>query len=909
MTLNFFIPYQTQWGQQLKLTGNLAQLGAGNPDLAPQMQYRPGGLWTFSLELPDETQEIQYHYFIHDERSGWQEHESSERKLLLDKNMSETEVHDLWRSGWDVEAAWDSSAFRRALMPFEEEKRKKTRKPALHSAATVRFQLYAPRVKPGHRIYVSGSSDALGNWKAEDAVPLDGGLFPTWYADVSLTGKEGILRYKYLIRDEESGEVLAWENGSDRVIDTSVLNTAAYLQADEKFRYPGGYWRGSGVALPVFSLRSQASWGVGELSDIKLLVDWAVRAGMNLVQILPINDTVATHSWADSYPYAAISVFALHPLYLRPDAIGSIKDKAMQAELEAERQALNALPEVDYPAVMALKSRYFKILYDQNQQKFLKEKAYQVFFEENKDWLLPYAVFSCLRDRFHTADFHTWPEYSSYQAAEAEDFASPDKEWYNDVAIHYYIQYHLHLQMSEAATYARSRGVILKGDIPIGIYRHSVDAWTAPYLYHMDAQAGAPPDAFAVAGQNWRFPTYNWQVMAQDGYAWWRSRMTQLSGYFDAFRIDHILGFFRIWEIPGDAVQGILGHFNPCLPLSRQELMNRSLWLDYERYCMPYIRAHLLGDFLGNEASWAAPEFLEEYLPGCYRMREYVNTQRKVEAVIEAKIAENPDNQAMWERVRDGLYGLLAEVIFVEVPGTGGEGFSPRIALHQTRSYQELDGRAKAAINEIYTDFFFRRHEEFWRQQALIKLPAIKYATDMLVCGEDLGMVPACVPGVMKQLGILSLEIQRMPKQSDREFFHPGDAPYLSVVSTSTHDMPTLRGWWEGDRGAIQRFYSRLLGREGGAPFFCEPWVARDILVQHLFSPAMWAIFPIQDLLAMDNNLRRLDPAEEQINDPANPHQLWRYRMHLSLEELMAANDFNDSLNSLISQSGRNQAY
>jgi 4-alpha-glucanotransferase len=175
----------------------------------------------------------------------------------------------------------------------------------------------------------------------------------------------------------------------------------------------------------------------------------------------------------------------------------------------------------------------------------------------------------------------------------------------------------------------------------------------------------------------------------------------------------------------------------------------------------------------------------------------------------------------------------------------------------------------------------------------------------MLICGEDLGMVPSAVPVVMKQLGILSLEIQRMPKDLHYEFFHPAQAPYLSVVTPSTHDMSTVRGWWEEDRTKTQRFYNTVLGQWGEAPATCEPWISKAIVIQHLQSPAMWATFQLQDLLGMSEALRRENPNEERINIPAIPKHYWRYRMHITLEQLLKEKEFNTELEEYVKDAGR----
>ncbi|MDX1909223.1 MAG: 4-alpha-glucanotransferase [Bacteroidia bacterium] len=907
MQLTLRIHYQTGWGQRLAISSNHSSASADAGQLT-ELTYQPGNIWSLTLSLEQPDTDFSYKYWLIQEDGRLEEEFGAPRVIAASVLQSDTvQVRDQWRSAWDGQNALFSSAFTRVLM--HRPVRQAPVPASSGSTSQVLLQLNNARIDAGHVICVSGDAPVLGAWDEQQAVVLHDGAFPLWQAVLPAEGLSG--SYKYGIYDLAARKVVTWEAGPNRTFelpDIPVPNTTL-IHRDEGFRFPVGNWKGAGVALPVFSLRTEASWGVGEFADLIPLTDWANLTGMKLIQILPVNDTIATHSWADSYPYAAISVFALHPMYLNPVRMGRLQDEAAMATYEAERLRLNGLASVAYNEVMALKSAYFKQLYDQDKTAVLESPDFQAFFEANASWLRPYAAFSCLRDRYQTADFHRWGELSTFDEAATAAFTAPDAAHYDDVAIHYFIQYHLHLQLQEAASYARSRGVVLKGDIPIGIYRHSVDAWIAPHLYNMDMQAGAPPDAFAVAGQNWRFPTYNWQVMARDGYAWWRQRMQHMSRYFDAYRIDHILGFFRIWEIPGHAVQGIMGHFNPCLPFTRTELLDRGIWLDYERFCKPFIRTWILNDFFGQDAAAVAREFLQQTGPESFDMKPEFATQRQVEAYIQDKITHFPESKAYFDRVEAGLYSLIAEVIFFEVPGTHGEGFSPRIAMHFTRSYQALDQGTRAALDSLYMDFFFRRHEAFWRAQAMVKLPAIKNATDMLVCGEDLGMVPDCVPGVMAELGLLSLEIQRMPKATDRRFGHPADAPYMSVISPSTHDMPGIRGWWEEDPDATQQFYSQILGRSGGAPFFCEPYVVRDILVQHMFSPAMWAIFPIQDLLGMDNTLRRQDPREEQINVPANPDQHWEYRLHLTIEQLMQATAFTQNLATIIKASGRNAPY
>jgi 4-alpha-glucanotransferase len=248
---------------------------------------------------------------------------------------------------------------------------------------------------------------------------------------------------------------------------------------------------------------------------------------------------------------------------------------------------------------------------------------------------------------------------------------------------------------------------------------------------------------------------------------------------------------------------------------------------------------------------------------------------------------------------------LCANIILVEEEGSKGQEFHFRFNMQHTLSYQFLDEENKRKLYDLYVDYFFRRQDDFWKKEALHKLPALKRSTNMLICGEDLGLVPGCVPDVMKQLGILSLEIQRMPKTLGREFFHPSDAPYLSVVTPSTHDTSTIRGWWEEDHSRTQRFFNQVLGQWGDAPQHCEAWVNKSMLVQHLQSPAMWCVFQLQDILGMSDSLRRENPKEEQINVPADAHHYWNYRMHLTLEDLLKEKPFNQELKQMVEEAGR----
>ncbi len=903
MKANFQIHYQTNWGENLFVCGSSRAFGDWSTDHALPMNYVGNNFWQAEIELEDKFN-FSYKYFIrdHDGQIFW---EGGPNRSFEAFGKSQTFVYDQWQPAFDPTRVLLSKVFTQVLLkPAKLNAKAKTSK----AKRILRLKILAPRVGPNHGMAIIGDSGLLGAW--QKPVLLNNHNYPTWHIDLDIDKLSFPLQYKYVILDLTNNEISTWEEGKNReLIDPPTdQNDSISILNEEGFRYPVGNWKGAGVAVPVFSLRSGDSFGVGEFTDIKKLVDWCTLTGIRMIQLLPVNETVATHSWLDSYPYKSISVRALHPMYLNLKALGDLNDKKEKAVFLRLKTKLNKLTYVDYVAVTKAKSRYFKLIFDQNWEQLKQTDDFQIFFNENKDWLIPYAAFCYLRDRYKTSNFREWGKFATFNPKKIAELTAPSNSIYEHIAVHYFIQYHLDRQLKEAAEYAHQRRVALKGDIPIGISPNSIEAWAEPQLFNLKGQAGAPPDDFAIMGQNWGFPTYNWDEMTQDGFRWWKNRLQMMEKYFDAYRIDHILGFFRIWEIPVDNLHGLLGYFKPGLPMSVSEIEDWGLWFNEDRFTKPYIRGHFLNDFFGLYTDEVRKKYLIETDLNVYQLKPEVDTQRKIYNVLTPQ-GETEEVDSKDVIIRDGLMGLLDEVLFIRDPYAPHKAFHPRIAFHYTYSYRDLGEEVKEIMNELYIHFFYKRHDEFWKQEAMNKLPSIVSASNMLVCGEDLGMVPDSVPEVMTALNILSLEIQRMPKNPRIIFGHPNDAPYLSVCTTSTHDMSTIRGWWEEDREKTQRFYRHILGHNDLAPFFAEPWVCRQIIEQHLHSPAMWTIFPIQDLIAMDGTLRWDQTDKEQINKPSNPNNKWQYRMILSLEELIRATDFNKILKGLVHLSGRDADY
>jgi 4-alpha-glucanotransferase len=628
------------------------------------------------------------------------------------------------------------------------------------------------------------------------------------------------------------------------------------------------------------------------------MIDFVSKTHQRVLQVLPINDTTITHTWTDSYPYSCISIFALHPQYADFSALPELKDEKKRKYYETLREELNQLPQIDYERVNNAKIDYLKELFAQEKDEVKKSAAFKAFFKETEQWLVPYAQYCYLRDKYGTADFTQWDAHQVWNEAERKNLSSPTSQAYKDVEFWYFVQYILNSQMLSVHEYAKEKRVILKGDIPIGVNRYGCDVWTEPRYFNLNGQAGAPPDDFSVNGQNWGFPTYNWDEMIKDGCAWWVRRFQNMSKFFDAYRIDHVLGFFRIWEIPVDAVHGLLGQFAPSLGMTADEIRSYGFNFQEKRFTEPFITDWVLDRMFGERADEVRKKYLDRLDDERYKMKPEFDTQRKVEKAFAGVSDQRELN------LRDGLYALISDVLFVR-DHRNPELYHPRISVQFDYIYESLYDNDKAAFNNLYNDYFYRRNNQFWYDEAMKKLPKLVQATRMLVCAEDLGMVPDCVPWVMNELKILSLELQSMPKDPKVRFGHLSRNPYRSVCTISSHDMPTLRQWWDEDMGRTQEYYNTMLYREGAAPHPLPGWLASDIIARHLASPSMLCVLSIQDWLAIDENLRLPDQNAERINIPANPRHYWRYRMHLNLEDLMENQEFTNIIIKLINESGR----
>ncbi|AZA81924.1 4-alpha-glucanotransferase [Chryseobacterium lactis] len=873
MKLYFNVEYIVKAGENLELV-----IGEeGSAVHVHTMFCAENGLW--KCEVDYFSKSISYLYRVVDDKKNVVREEFVLHYLNFPHNYKEFIIFDEWNNKNFPENYLNNKILYNKLHGFIPEKSTVLKK------HTHLFRIEAPIYNPDWRIVLFGSTPSLGGWSYDKAIHLFQTDFGIWEASVEIPENE-IIQFKYCIYDTRENRVIDVETGENRFTVANPVADVLQIVSNHYFRFKGyQMYHDAGVAVPVFSLRSEDGFGVGEFADLKKLAEWAKETNLGIIQILPINDTTANYSWTDSYPYAAVSVYALHPQYISLERLDFSLPKELVNEYRVEKEDLNALALIDYEKMIAGKWRYLKATFNAEKESIYKDRGFKKFIKDNESWLVPYSAFCVLRDKYKTPNFNDWKTHKKYIAGKISQLFTTKSKDYDSCMVHAWVQYELHKQLKEAVDYTHSLGVSLKGDLPIGIYRYSVEAWTEPELFGMDFQAGAPPDQFTELGQNWEFPTYNWEAMKADDYKWWKNRFKALEQYFDAMRIDHILGFFRIWRMPISAVQGILGYFYPAVPIVLDEFKALQIPFTFERYCKPFINNQILSDMFGADRGKVL-EFIDTNQDGTYSFKEEFDTQRKLVDFFK----KNPRGS-----IEEQLISLCANVLFLTEERKGETGYHPRFNVYNTESFNYLSESEQKSIYELYHDYFFRRQDHLWLEKAMEKLPVILNATKMLICGEDLGMVPACVPVAMDELAIIALKVQRMPSENI-PFYNPRNASYMNVITASSHDSSTLRQWWKEDPALTQRYFNQQLIQYGKAPQELTPYLAEIIMKQHLYNEAMLAIFPIQEFMATDAELTNKNIDDERINNPAVFPHYWRYRMHIRLEDLKEKQSFNEKI-------------
>ncbi len=867
-------------------------IGCENVEETHEMVRGGSAIWHILFEVPAEATSLSYGYrLMRGTKVARNEWAVTPHKLSLNCVNNSYYVSDMWLDSpvgnytqTNLFRFFDSGAY-----PVEQ--------PLVNwYNRSLTITLYVMGVNKGEKVAVCGDLPVLGMWNPSSAPVMQQVESNLWRVTVDV---ENISAVQFKIIKLTAGGEVCWEPGDNRYISLpGDEGGRAYSYTLPHVVFPMRDIRLAGTVLPLFSMRSHKGWGIGDFGDIKLMAEWLKATGQNILQLLPLNDTTVFGGDGDSYPYNCVSVYALNPIYMNMSALPSLNSEKANKYYEERRKELNDAPAVQYSQVYALKIKYLHDLFLEQGSGLLASEGCLRFVQEQERWLKPYAMFRFLTTRLRRCIWD-WGKYRYYNEDTERELLAEYPEAAREIEFHSLVQYLLYSQLCEAHEYANSIGVALKGDIPIGVAPNGVDVWCESSQFNLQVSAGAPPDMFSADGQNWGFPTYNWEVMSLDGYAWWRRRLQYMSKFFDAYRIDHVLGFFRIWEIPHTSVSGLSGCFSPNMPLSREELALAGFEFNEREHLVPYITKEMLCKLFPGYVEQLLALFFDEQPGGTYLFKEYIKGASALAYEIYDKCGET-----FPEELKKSLLNLYGDVLFMRDIKEENK-FVPRILGHDTAAYTQLSQEQRRLYDRIYEDYFYNRHTMHWFEEGMRKLAPVLQSTSMTACGEDLGMIPACVPWVMKNLQILSLEIQRMPKIFGETFARPEYYPYLSVATPSTHDMSTLRGWWREDRALTSQFYNSELGFEGEAPDEMTGAVAKAIIEQHLHSPSAFALFAWQDLMAMDERLRLNDPEAERINVPSNRDHMWNYRMHIAIEEMIEERAFNDTLRSMIVASGR----
>ena len=781
ISVTFTLPYHTEPAHGLVITGE-SKAAVSVPFHSAMSETEPG-IWQTTVELDaDKYIELKYTYTVQDGDVIIRSEPLYRHGLRLQYDpilpIYDVRIDDLWCEPSSWHRFMDQPLA--SLMDLKGQSNIRMPSIPLTFLQTLVFRTEHPL--PGD-LLLCGDHPTLGAWDPEKALPLT----HTRYGYTAEIDHRISFEYKLVLKDPDG--TYRWETGENRHHRPGGTYLGITYQAPPHFDEIEApeVKQIEGTVLPLFSLRTDRSYGVGDLGDAVEFVCWLRHVGHRVYQMLPIYDTIFTETLDDTYPYNAITTFGIHPIYMDIRRLPHYMGMKERKRWEKQAKELNALPQVDYQATLKLKLEVIKKCYAEwMDNKGNKDQSFQVFCEKHKENLLPYCLFCSIRDANPGMQVEDFPQYSTFAKAEKGEVYTNER-----LLPYAYAQYFLYKQLEELNSYAKKVGVALKGDLPIGVGRNSVDVWQHPEYFHLDYCAGSPPDFFSADGQNWGFPTYNWDAIAKDGYSWWQKRFSAMEEYISMIRVDHILGFFRIWSIPTDSGQPGDGHYVPAVGYDK----------DRARGLEPYF-----------------------------------TTDDK---------------------------GLLHPMLFPQ--------------LHP--NYSTLADEKKARLHEIAREYYESRNEHLWRSTAYKRLTAVLRSTKLLICAEDLGVLPHTIHEVLEALDLVTLEVIRMPKKLGSTFVLPQDIPALSVLTTSTHDMSGLRGWWSDLSEDQKKELAFLYGFE-------EDLTPAGLVRALRRMPSHLLILPLQDWCVLSGYGSEVDPADEQINHPEDPHNIWNYRMVGTIDNL-----------------------
>ena len=927
LVVRFRVKCHTNFGEELFLVGDCDELGNWQPSGAQQLFYdEQTDAWVGDVCFPLSTaaRTIQYKYFLSGDVSDirWEPEENHTIHLDVVSSPAYVEVSDTFRWADPVMSVFTRTAFVDVIT-----KRKYPLAPprispnaVLPNQISVNFSVMCPHVRRNQTLAIVGSCPELGEWEPENALPLADADFPLWSGALTVSRTSFPFEYKYVIYDKDEEDYI-WESASNRIchgITSNVVDTTypATIIASDWYVSPNAeMFKGMGIHCPLFSLRTAESCGIGQYSDVRRLVDMCRNIGATMIQLLPINDTTDKGDIHDSSPYKAISCFALHPIYINlleilPNLPSEIYNDILSRRCEFEQRR-----EVDYLQVYRFKMDTLHRIYSKIEADLDQNKEFKLFCSENEEWLKPYALFCYLRDENGTSNFREWHEYSYVDADDIDQLA---QDYHDQILFNYWVQYVCDRQFKASREYATASGIVLKCEIPYGVQANSAECWAHRKLFNLDSCIGAPPDSIHSEGSNFNTPSYNWEEMRADNYSWWKLRLKRCSELFHAAQLDHILGFFRTWQIPVDiSVRSILGHYSPCNPLTREELESRGLW-DIDRFVKPYVRFHTLQQKFQDEAANVAREYFtprnvnpdDDY----YDFQERCNTELKMEELLNSTIWD----EGKRNHYKSCLLQLLSNVILIQDPDDENKFYfraevtvehveqtptGPRI--FPSPSWLELDMKQRQTILEMYQDYNFARQVGIWVKEAIPKLEMLQNSSNLLLFAQETCSISNQIGHEVESKSILSLTVPRFPADSKKPFEPTTEFPYMAQCQFSLPDTSTIRGWWEENKNATLAYWQEELEEEEEpAPEFCFTNVMNKIVKKNLESKSMWCVFLLQDLVNLFDRLRRQYPDEERIYSPTKK-DMWVYRYPWTLEELVNDYDWTNVIHNLVKETKR----
>lgn len=657
----------------------------------------------------------------------------------------------------------------------------------------------------------------------------------------------------------------------------------------------------TGVVVPLGALYTKENPIIGEFADLVPFAQFCKQSGLKLIQLLPINDT-----GTQSSPYSGLSAFALHPIYIRISQVPGFdqlyaKDAKFKKQYDSFVSNHKYSLRYDYDNILNKKITLLQMLYEQTPTGTTGEPVEELAkWIKKNSWIKTYAVYKNLKWKYMQASWKSWLVEDQHKTAEEIAKLWDKKAFKKEHLFYAWTQFIADQQFTQAVDAVHAEGILLKGDMPILMNEDSCDIWAFPEFFNQNLKAGSPADGENPTGQNWGFPTYNWKNLKDADYVWWKDRLKTASKYYDAYRLDHILGFFRIWAIPATDCNALNGHTEPYACFKKDNLYELGFDDDRIRWLSkPHIPTGVVEEITWNhEIAHKILEILCERI-GNEELWLFKNSVKGSQQIWDTSFGELCNQDGAF-RIKQKLVEYWSNRTLLEV---AKNKYIPLWTYGQSTSWGTLNETEKSGLLKLF-EAVNKKNEKLWKKQADEIFTAITSDIKMIPCGEDLGVGIECVPKTMAQHNILGLRVVRWCRKWEKEgqpYIPFEDYTPLSVTTTSVHDSTTIRSWWDGEKSSdishqsSEKLSVRELIDEESDAF--TPEVAEKILAAGAKSASMWYVNPLQDYLYMNKEYWLENADDERINVPGSVNQFnWTYRIPCSVEAL---NEDSDLINKI----------